>query len=156
MKTTHSNKRRHAFFRPAVILSAVAASAIICMGAAQTQDSNSTEPARPAEQWQTVRMRVTAYCPCEKCCGQYADGVTACGHKIQRGDAFVAADRQYAFGTEMIIDGYNNSRPVKVLDRGGAIRGDRLDLFFHTHQAALNWGVQYIHVKIRLSSAGKS
>jgi 3D (Asp-Asp-Asp) domain-containing protein len=100
------------------------------------------------DEWQTVRMRVTAYCPCEKCCGEYSDGVTACGHVINPGDAFAAADRQYPFGTEMIVAGYNNDQPIKVLDRGGAIRGDRLDLFFHTHEEALQWGVKYVDVKV--------
>ncbi|MHC4720522.1 MAG: 3D domain-containing protein, partial [Planctomycetota bacterium] len=41
-----------------------------------------------------------------------------------------------------------NARPVKVLDRGGAIKGNRLDVFFHSHQQALNWGVRYIDVKV--------
>jgi 3D (Asp-Asp-Asp) domain-containing protein len=99
-------------------------------------------------EWRTVRMRVTAYCPCEKCCGEYADGITACGHKIRPGDAFVAADKQYSFGTEMLIPGYKNGQPVKVLDRGGAIRGDRLDVFFHSHEEALKWGVKYLDVKV--------
>lgn len=100
-------------------------------------------------EWQTVRMRVTAYCPCEKCCGKYSDGVTACGHKIRIGDAFVAADKEYPFGTEMIIASYKNGQPVKVLDRGGAIFGNRLDVFFHSHQDALKWGVRHIDVKVR-------
>jgi len=99
--------------------------------------------------WQTVRMRVTAYCPCPKCCGEYSDGKTACGHKISPGDAFVAADKRYSFGTEMIIAGYQNGQPVKVLDRGGAIHGNRLDVFFHAHEEALKWGVKYVDVKIR-------
>ena len=99
-------------------------------------------------EWETVRMRVTAYCPCLKCCGKYSDGVTACGHKIQPGETFVAADKGYPFGTEMIIAGYNNGKPVKVLDRGGAVRGDRLDIFFHTHEEALKWGVKYLDVKV--------
>lgn len=98
--------------------------------------------------WQTVRMRVTAYCPCEKCCGEYADGQTASGHDIRPGDAFVAADRKYPFGTEMVIAGYNNNRPVKVLDRGGAIKGNRLDVFFASHQQALEWGIRYRDVKV--------
>jgi hypothetical protein len=33
------------------------------------------------------------YCACKKCCGKFADGITACGHKIRRGDTFVAADQ---------------------------------------------------------------
>ncbi len=104
---------------------------------------------KPTGQWHSVRMRVTGYCPCSKCCGKYADGITACGHKIRPGDNFVAADRRYSFGTEMIIEGYNNGQPIKVLDRGGAIRGNKLDAFFHTHKEALQWGVKYIDVKVR-------
>jgi len=100
-------------------------------------------------EWQTVQMRVTAYCPCPKCCGEYSDGKTACGHKIRPGDAFAAADRKYPFGTEMVIAGYQNAQPVKVLDRGGAIRGNRLDVFFGSHEEALEWGVKYVDVKIR-------
>ena len=100
-------------------------------------------------QWQTVQMRVTAYCPCPKCCGSYSDGITACGHKISSGDRFVAADKMYPFGTEMIIPGYKKTETVKVLDRGGVIRGNRLDVFFNTHQEALEWGVRHLDVKIR-------
>ena len=100
-------------------------------------------------QWRLVRMRVTAYCPCEKCCGRFADGITACNHKIQPGDVFVAADKTYRFGTEIVIPGYNMTLPVKVLDRGGAIKGNRLDVFFPTHQRALEWGVRELDVLVR-------
>ncbi|MHC4156990.1 MAG: 3D domain-containing protein [Planctomycetota bacterium] len=104
--------------------------------------------AQTAPKYETVQMRVTAYCPCSKCCGQYSDGQTANGHKIRPGDTFVAADGRYTFGTQMLVPGYSSSQPVKVLDRGGAIRGERLDVFFHTHQEALNWGVQYLQVRV--------
>jgi 3D (Asp-Asp-Asp) domain-containing protein len=111
---------------------------------------NNSEPeSELSNEWRKVRMRVTGYCPCAKCCGKYADGITASGHKIQPGDTFIAADKRYAFGTEMIIEGYNDGKPVKVLDRGGAIQGNKLDAFFHTHQEALEWGVRYVDVKIR-------
>lgn len=102
----------------------------------------------PADTWQVVNMQVTAYCPCEKCCGPLAQGITASGHKIAPGETFVAADRRYSFGTELIIPGYNNNKPVKILDRGGAIRGDRIDLFFASHKQALEWGVKFLDVKI--------
>jgi len=95
-------------------------------------------------------MRVTAYCPCPKCCGRFSDGITACGHKIADGDRFAASDKKFSIHTELIIPGYNNNRPVEVLDRGGAITGERLDVFFNTHDEALEWGVQYLDVKVRI------
>lgn len=115
-------------------------------------DSTTNDPVDNSGQfgeWQTVQMRVTAYCPCKKCCGKYSDGITAHGHKIRPGDAFVAADKEYPFGTEMIIAGYKNGQPVKVLDRGGVIVGNRLDVFFHSHEEALKWGVRHLGVKVR-------
>ena len=48
----------------------------------------------------------------------------------------------------MVIPRYNNGQPVEVLDRGGAIQGDRLDVFFGSHQEALEWGVRYLDVKV--------
>lgn len=116
---------------------------------AQPQDDG-VKAASQDGQWKVIRMRVTGYCPCSKCCGEYADGVTASGHKIQPGDVFVAADKRYDFGTEMIIEGYGDGETVKVLDRGGAIKGNRIDAFFHTHQEALEWGVRNIDVKVRI------
>jgi len=90
------------------------------------------------------RFRVTAYCPCKICCGK-TDGITASGHKIRPGDRFAAADRTIPFGTILDIPGYGK---VPVLDRGGVIRGDSLDVFFDTHRQALNWGIKYLDVAI--------
>ena len=111
-------------------------------------NTSNNDTKQPSE-WQNVRMRVTAYCPCPKCCGEYSDGITACGHKIQPGDTFVAADKRYPFDTDMLIPGYSNSQPVKVIDRGGAIKGNKLDVFFATHEEALEWGVRHLDVKVR-------
>lgn len=93
-------------------------------------------------------MRVTAYCPCKKCCGRHADGITASGHKVKKGDRFVAAPPCYAFGTEMHVPGYSK-KYVRVLDRGGAIKDNALDVFFFTHQEALNWGVRMLRVEVK-------
>ena len=93
-------------------------------------------------------MKVTAYCPCRLCCGKYADGITASGHSIIDGDRFAAADRSVPFGTKMIIPGYARDSPIKVLDRGGSITGCHIDVYFDTHQQALNWGVKYLDVKV--------
>jgi len=114
------------------------------------RESATADPTDPdADAWITVRMRVTAYCACPICCGDNSDGYTACMHKIRPGDTFVAADKRYPFGTEMIIPGYNAGRPVYVKDRGRLITGNRLDVFFDSHQRAREWGVRYLDVKIK-------
>jgi 3D (Asp-Asp-Asp) domain-containing protein len=95
-----------------------------------------------------VLMNVSAYCPGACCCGEFADGRTANDYEIQEGDHFVAADKRFAFGTKMIIPGYFGGKVVEVKDRGGAIKGNCLDLFFHDHQAALEWGRQQLYVRI--------
>lgn len=100
--------------------------------------------------WVTMRMRVTGYCACPKCCGKFSDGKTATGHRIKWGDRFVAAPKWMKFGTEIIVPGYNHSQPVKVIDRGRVIKGNRLDVFYNTHHTASKWGVKYLDVKVKL------
>ena len=95
--------------------------------------------------YKLVTMNVSAYCPCQKCCGFFSDGVTAHGHVIQPGDKFVAAPPDYGRGTIMTVPGYGT---VPVLDRGGAIKGNKLDVFFPSHQTALNWGRRKLVVKV--------
>ena len=41
--------------------------------------------------YRTIRMEVTAYCPCTKCCGENAEGITA----SQGGDLDVRALQHY-------------------------------------------------------------
>ena len=101
----------------------------------------------PAAGGRPRRMLVTAYCPCPICCGPNAQGITASGRPVSaNGGKFVAADRAVPFGTMLVIPGYNDGRPVEVLDRGGAIKGDHLDVYFPTHEEALQWGKQYLMV----------
>lgn len=97
-----------------------------------------------------VRMEVTGYCPCTKCCGPKAQGITASGKRVSydRG-RFVAADtRVLPFGTKLSIPGYHDGRAVEVIDKGGAIKGKKLDLYFPTHAAALQWGRQHVDVTV--------
>ena len=96
-----------------------------------------------------VWMNVTAYCPCPKCCGKNAKGLTASGKPIAfDGGHFVAAPGNYAFGTQLVIPGYNGGEAVQVLDRGGAIKGNHLDVFFPTHEQAKAWGRRHIGVTV--------
>ena len=98
----------------------------------------------------TIRMQVTAYCPCKRCCGASAQGLTASGRTISyNGGQFVAADtRVLPFNTKLIIPGYASDKPVQVIDRGGAIKGNHIDLFFPTHDQARQWGVKWVQVTV--------
>ena len=88
-------------------------------------------------------MRVSAYCPGSCCCGKWADGYTSSG--VPAVGLIVAAPTDMPFGTVLQIPGYGTAQ---VQDRGGAITGNKLDVLFPTHQEALNWGRQYLKVKI--------
>ncbi len=88
-------------------------------------------------------MRVSAYCPCKKCCGKWADGITASGKPAV--GLIVAAPPNIPFGTILDVPGYGI---CAVWDRGGAITGNRLDVLFPTHEQAKQWGVQYLMVKV--------
>ncbi len=92
-----------------------------------------------------VKMEVTAYCRCESCCGNYSPGITASGYTIRPGDKLVAAPRTFQFETKIFVPGYGLA---SVRDRGGAIQGNRLDVYFSTHEEALEWGRQILQVTI--------
>lgn len=64
-------------------------------------------------------------------------------------DGTIAADTAYyPFGTRMYIPGYGWGT---VEDRGGAIKGaTRIDLYFSSHQEALNWGRKKVRVTVEL------
>lgn len=97
-----------------------------------------------------IWLEVTAYCPCVKCCGPHAQGLTASGRSIAyNGGQFVAADKKlFKFGTKLSIPGYAGGEPVEVIDRGGAIKGNHIDVFFPTHEQAKEWGRRWISVTV--------
>ncbi len=102
-----------------------------------------------ALQVKTTRwMTVTAYCPRACCCGK-SDGITASGQHVSRHDMkLVAGPPDMRFGTIVSVPGYHHQTPVPVLDRGGKIKGDRLDLLMPTHAQAKKWGVKRLKVTI--------
>jgi 3D (Asp-Asp-Asp) domain-containing protein len=97
-----------------------------------------------------VNLLVTAYCACPKCCGSKARGLTASGRSISyNGGLFVAADTKlFKFGTQLQIPGYASGQPVEVIDRGGAIKGYHVDVFFSSHEQAKAWGKRNIEVTV--------
>lgn len=93
------------------------------------------------------RMVLTAYCPCEKCCGKwsYLDHAgTACGERAKEGIT-VAMGPDVPFGTEILIDGVG--RRI-CQDRGSAIGTGRIDVYFDSHDDALAFGMKTANVLI--------
>ena len=97
-----------------------------------------------------VWVLVTAYCGCTKCCGPNARGLTASGRSISyNGGHFVAADTKiFKFDTQLQIPGYAGGEPVEVIDRGGAIKGYHIDVFFPTHEEAKAWGKRWMAITV--------
>lgn len=109
------------------------------------------------------RVVTTAYCPCRECCswkrnwlGQAviasgpnkgkpkAVGITASGTKARFGT--IAADTSiFPFGTVMYVPGYGYG---VVEDRGGEIKGYHIDLYYSSHQTALEWGREIKEIKV--------
>lgn len=120
--------------------------------AADAAATSASTPVRgvPVRTVRTVLMEVTAYCPCQKCCGKNARGVTASGKPVSYNNGrFVAADtRRLPFGTKLKIPNYHGGEVVEVVDRGGAIKGDKLDVYFPDHQAARKWGRQMLPIEV--------
>ena len=90
----------------------------------------------------TTLFKVTAYCPCIKCCGK-TNGITASGTKAKEGRT-IATSSQFSFGTKLLINGTTYT----VEDRGGAIKGNKIDVYFDTHAEAIAWGVKYLPVQV--------
>ena len=91
---------------------------------------------------ETKIFKVTAYCACSKCCGKRT-GITASGTRATAGRT-VAASSQFSFGTKLLING----NVYTVEDRGGAIKGNKIDVYMDSHSQALAWGVKYLPVQV--------
>jgi len=81
---------------------------------------------------------ITAYCSCSKCCGK-SDGITFSGVKAVEGVTVAADLNRFPLGTEIYIEGIGKRI---VQDKGGAIKGNRIDVFFNDHKEALRFGLQ--------------
>ena len=90
-------------------------------------------------------FKITAYCSCEKCCGIWSDGYTATMTKPTEGRTVSVDPKVIPLGTEIIIDG----KTYVAEDTGKSIKGNKLDMYFDSHETALSYGVQYENVYIK-------
>ena len=100
---------------------------------------------------------VRAYCPCVRCCGDWATkGYNKQGQRVASdykpilpGDRFIASDLPR--GTMVNVPGYGT---VPVRGHGPSANGNRIEVFFDDdpitgctgHQRALEWGVQVLDI----------
>lgn len=87
---------------------------------------------------------LSAYCACSACCPGYADGITATGTKATEGRTIAVDPRVIPYGSKVIINGHE----YIAEDCGGVIKGNRIDIFFDSHSAALDFGRQTAEVYI--------
>lgn len=82
--------------------------------------------------------RITFFCSCSQCCGQWAGGPTASGAMPTAG--WTVANGSLPFGTLVEIEGHTYC----VEDRG--VSGDQFDIFVNSHDEALARGLYYADV----------
>ena len=99
------------------------------------------------------KFKLTAYCSCIKCCGQYAanrpkdeDGndivYGSIGIRLIEGVSIAVDPNIIPYESEVIIDEHT----YLAHDTGGKIKGNRIDVYFENHNEALKFGVRYAEV----------
>lgn len=96
----------------------------------------------------TATFKTTAYCTCEICCGKYSPEVTgkishtASGTVPLEGRTVAVDPDVIPIGSVVIINGHS----YIAEDTGSAVKGNVIDIYFDSHQRALEWGCQYLEV----------
>lgn len=121
-----------------------------------TPEKEVIEPAEtveePVEEWTSLgEFKVTAYCSCRTCCGVWADNrpngivYTASGAKAEAGKTIAVDTDVIPFGTEVKI----GDTIYAAQDTGSAVKGNVIDIYFDSHEDAVNHGVKYMEVEVR-------
>lgn len=115
-----------------------------------------TEPEH-SEAWESLgTFTLTAYCPCEKCCGYWATirptdetgaaiVYTSTGEIARAGTTIAVDPSVIPYGSTVKINGHT----YIAQDTGGAIRSNRIDVYFADHQEALEFGRQKAEVFLK-------
>lgn len=107
------------------------------------------EETKPAEKPKTTtavsgdylgQFTASGYCNCENCSGGH--NLTYSG-TVPKAEHTIAADLDhYPLGTKLLIDGV----VYTVEDMGGGVSGNRLDIYFATHEEAVAYGLKTVDV----------
>lgn len=80
-------------------------------------------------------FKLTAYCSCSKCCGEWSGGLTSSG-TVPTINKTVACN-SIAAGTKIFIDDQ-----LYIVEDTGNMKNDIIDIYMESHEAALNFGVR--------------
>lgn len=105
----------------------------------ETTTETTTEPPR-----NIMTVTATAYCSCVKCCGKWADGITASGVKARANHTIAVDKKVIPLGTTVLING----KQYVAEDTGSAIKGNKIDIYFDSHEEALKFGRQTIEIEV--------
>lgn len=105
------------------------------------------EPMEP-EQVSLGEYKITHYCSCPTCCGVWAENrpvdengqeivLTASGARAEAGKTIAVDPDVIPLGSTVII----NDQEYVAQDTGGAIQGNRIDIYCGSHEEALQLGV---------------
>ena len=88
--------------------------------------------------------KLSAYCKENRphICNNGDSSTTATGTIPTAGRTVAVDPKIIPYGSKVIINGHT----YVAEDCGGAIKGNRVDILFDTHQEALNFGIQYSEV----------
>lgn len=118
--------------------------------------TETTAPEPEPELIELGEFKTTAYCTCVKCCG-----IWSAEHPSRVGTDYVqrtksgtipTADRTVSvdpdvipLGTVLIIDGHE----YIAEDTGSAVKGNVIDIYFDSHELAVEYGVQMKTIYIK-------
>lgn len=102
-------------------------------------------------------FKLTAYCKCKICCNEYAYNrpvdkngneivYGAIGEELKEGYSIAVDPSVIPYRSKVIING----KVYEAQDCGGAIKGNRIDVYFEDHNDALEFGVQYAEVFVKM------
>lgn len=84
-------------------------------------------------------FQITGYCGCEKCCGKWSgEFLTKSGTRPQAKHTIATDPKILPLGSEVKIDGV----VYTAEDTGKKVKDNTIDIYFETHEQALNFGRQ--------------
>lgn len=90
-------------------------------------------------------INASAYTAAADECGK-SDGITASGLKVKK-DVTIACPPQFPLGTKIKIEGMG-TRVCE--DRGGAIKGNHIDIYMETKKEAFSFGRQNLEAEVAM------